>query len=132
MMKFICGMQINIEVFYKLILSFWMCVARHAHATENKFAYLCTISRKTWGMKLIFCLQINTKVLYRLIVSLWVCLARHAQRTQSNKFATSLQHLKENLKDEVDFLPVDKHQRFLQINNIILDVCGQTCSNYPK
>ena len=26
MMKFIFGMQINIEVFYKLILSFWVCV----------------------------------------------------------------------------------------------------------
>ena len=27
-----------------------------------KFAYLCNIFRKAWGMKLIFCLQINTKV----------------------------------------------------------------------
>ena len=25
MMKFIFGMQINLEVFYKLILSFWVC-----------------------------------------------------------------------------------------------------------
>ena len=54
MMKCIFGMQINIEVFYKLILSFWVCVARHAQSTENKkFAYLSNISRKTWGMKLI-------------------------------------------------------------------------------
>ena len=28
-MKFIFGMQISIEVFYKLILSFWVCVIRH-------------------------------------------------------------------------------------------------------
>ena len=45
---------------------------------------------------------------------LWVCVARHAQITQS-KFPISLQYLKENMKDEVDFLPVDECQRFLQM-----------------
>ena len=44
--------------------------------------------------------------------------------------------------DKVDFLPVDKHesllqrllkrQSFLQIDTIILGVCGQACPNYPK
>ena len=39
MMKFIVGMPITIEVFYELILSFWMFVARHAYSTQNnKFA----------------------------------------------------------------------------------------------
>ena len=42
-----------------------------------------------------------------------------------------MQYLKKNEKDEVDFLP-DKHQRFLQVDTIILDVCGQACPNYPK
>ena len=37
-----------------------------------------------------------------------------------------------NMKDEVDFFPADKRQRFLQSNTIILDVCGQACPNYPK
>ena len=55
-----------------------------------------------------------------------------AQSTQTSKFTISLQYLKENVKDEVDFLPADKHQRFLQIDNIILGVCEQTCPNYPK
>ena len=35
MMKLIFGMQINIEVFYKLIVSFWLCVTRHAKSTQN-------------------------------------------------------------------------------------------------
>ena len=35
MMKFSFGMQINIEVFYKLILPFWMCVTRHVQSTQN-------------------------------------------------------------------------------------------------
>ena len=36
------------------------------------------------------------------------------------------------MKDEADFLPADKHQRFLQIDTIILDVYGQACLNYSK
>ena len=63
-------------------------------------------------------------VFHELIVSLWVCVARHAQRTQTNKFAASLQYLKENVKDEADFLPSDKHQRFLQMDTTILGVCN--------
>ena len=106
-------MQINIEVFYKLILSFWVCVTRHAQSTQNKkFAYLCNISRKAWVMKLVFCLQVKTKVFYKLIVSLWVC--------KNIKFTISLQFLKANEKDETDFLPAYKRQRFLQFDIIIL------------
>ena len=52
-------------------------VAKNAQSTQNKmFAYLCNISRKTWGTKLIFFLQVNTKFFYKLIVKLWVWLAR--------------------------------------------------------
>ena len=121
-MEFIFGMQVNIEVFYKLILPIWVCVASHAQSTQNKkFAYLCNISRKTWGMTLIFCVQINTKVFCKLIVSLWRCIARHAQSTQ-NKFAISLRYLNENVKVKVDVLSADKHQRFLQMDLVILGV----------
>ena len=80
-------------------------------------------------MKLIFCLQINTKIFYKLIVLLWDCVARHAQSTQNNKFTTSLWYLKENVKDEVDLLPTDERQSFIQIAIIILGMCGQ---EYPN
>ena len=123
MMKFIFCMQINIEVFYKLILSFWVSVTRHTQSTQNKFAYLCNISIKAWGIKLIFCLQIIIKAFYEMIVSHWVCIARHAQITQNNRFAICLQYVKENMKDEVDLLPADKRRRFLQGDTIILGVC---------
>ena len=89
MMKFIFCMQINTEVLYKLILSFWVSVTRHAQSTENKFAYLCHISIKVWE-KLIFCLQIKIKVFYKMI-SFCACLANHAQSTQNNRFTISLQ-----------------------------------------
>ena len=51
--------------------------------------------------------------------------------TQNHKVAISFQYLKENVKDEVDFLPADK-QSFLQTDTIILSVCGQACPNYLK
>ena len=46
-------------------------------------------------------------------------MTRHSQITQNNKFAISLQYLKE-LSDEVDFLHVDKHESLLQIHSMIL------------
>ena len=42
----------------------------------------------------------------------------------------SLQCLKENMKDEIDFVPADKHQRFLQIDTIILGLC--VAANYAQ
>ena len=49
MMKFVFGMQINIEVFYKLILLFWVYVSSFAQVTQNKvciyFQYLQTNMR---------------------------------------------------------------------------------------
>ena len=83
-------------------------------------------------MKLIFYSQIKKKVFYKLIVSLWVCVAIYVQSAQNNKFVVSLQHLKENVKDEVFFLSAEKSRRLLQVDTIILSVCGQTCSNTQK
>ena len=75
-------MQKNIEVSYRLILSFWVCIARHAQSTQNKkFAYLCNISRKAW---------------------------------------------------EIDFLPAIKHESFLQVDSITLDLRSQVCPKYSK
>ena len=36
--------------------------------------------------------------------------------SQNSKFAMSLQYLKKEVRDEVDFLDVDKHQSFLQVD----------------
>ena len=108
-----------------------MCVALHAQSIQNKkFAYLSYISRKTWGMKLFFVCRLTQKFSAGFL--LWVCVSRHAQSTQSNKFATSLQYLKKTLKDGVDFLPADKHQRLFQVDTITVGMCDQACPNYPK
>ena len=47
-------------------------------------------------------------------------MARHAHITQNNKFAISLQHLKKEVSDAVDFLHADKLESLLQIDTIIL------------
>ena len=96
MMKCIFGKQIN-RSFCKLIVSFEVCVARPGQSTQNKFAYLCGICRKT--LDEVFCLWINSNVLYKLIASLWVCIARHVQSTHNDKFMIFLKYLKKNVKD---------------------------------
>ena len=41
---------------------------------------------------------------------------KHSQSSQNSKFAMSLQYLKKEVRDEVDFLDADKHQSFLQVD----------------
>ena len=65
-------------------------------------------------------MQINMKVSY----DFWWGMIKHSQSTQKNKFAMSLQNLRKNEKNEVGFLHADKNQRFLQMDTIILGVCG--------
>ena len=59
-------------------------------------------------------------------------MTRHAQITQSNKFTISWQYLKKEVSDEVDFLHVNKHESFLQIDNTIFDGDGLTFPMFPK
>ena len=96
-----------------------MCVTRHDQSTQNKksaYIFAC----------------INTKVFYKMIVLLWVYVARHVQSTQSSKFAMSFQYVQKSMRDEVDFVPADNHERFLQGDSITLGVHSQACSKYPK
>ena len=48
-----------------------------------------------------------------------MCMARYAQITQNNKIAISLQYLKKEVNDGVDFLHAGKHESLLQIDTII-------------
>ena len=82
-------------------------------------------------MNLIFSLQINIKD-FKLLLSFQVCVARHAQTTQNNKFAISLQYLKKEVSDEVDFLHADKHESFLQIDAVIFYGGWSSVPKEPK
>ena len=72
------------------------------------------------------------KVFCKLIPSFLLAIARHAQSTK-NKFALSLQHLKKEGSEELDFLHADdKHQYVLQVGTIKFGGHGQSCPKYPK
>ena len=43
-------------------------------------------------------------------------MVKHSQVSQNSKFAMSLQFLKREVKDEVDFFHADKHQSFLLVD----------------
>ena len=49
-----------------------------------------------------------------------MCVARYAQIIQNKKFAISLQYLKKEVNDGVDFLHAGKHENLLQIDTMIL------------
>ena len=49
-----------------------------------------------------------------------MCATRNVQITQYKKFAFSLQYLKKEVSDEVNFLHADKHESLLQIDAMIL------------
>ena len=59
-------------------------------------------------------------------------MTRHAHITQYNKIAISLQYIKKEVSDEIDFLHVDKHESSLQIDSMIFDGDGQTFPKFPK
>ena len=81
----------------------------YAKYPENKFVYIFAISREKNGRRSWFCyLQINAKLLCKLILSYHFRCVWHSQITQNNKFAISLQYIKNEVSDEVDFLHADK------------------------
>ena len=61
-------------------------------------------------------LQINTMVLMGMV--------KYSQSSQNSKFSMSLQYLKKEVRDEVEFLDAEKHQSFLQVdfNNLGIKV----------
>ena len=74
----------------------------------------------------------NGEVYYKLILSFEVCVIKHAQNTQNNKFAISLQYLKKDVNDEVDFLHADKPKGLLQIDIMIFDGDSQAFPNFQN
>ena len=52
--------------------------------------------------------------------------------TQNNKFVVSMQHLKKEVSDKIDFFfRVDKHESFAQIDTMIFDGDSQALPKFP-
>ena len=86
-MKFIFGIEINMEVFYLLILSFWVCVTRHAQSTQNnQFAIFLQYLKRDVSDEFDFfhadkykgLLQIDTMTLMEIV--------RHSENSQKISF----------------------------------------------
>ena len=121
-MKLIFCVQINTRIFYKLIVSLWVCVARRAQSTQNNKPTMSLqyLKESVKDKVDFFCPQINVKGFFKLILLFWVNVARHVQIAINNKVAISLQYLKKKVSDEVDFLHLDKHESLLQLDTMIL------------
>ena len=59
-------------------------------------------------------LHIDTVILMEMV--------KHSQSSQTRKLAMSLQYLKKEVRNEVDFLHADKHESFLQVDFNILGI----------
>ena len=115
MMKFIFGIEINMEVFYMLMLSFWVCVTRHAQSTQNnQFAISLQYLKKDVSDELDFLHADKHKSLLQIDTMTLMEICRHYQKSQNNEFSMHLQYFKKEFRDEVDFL--HKLQSFLQFD----------------
>ena len=75
-------------------------------------------------MKFIFGMHINIVVFYKFILLFWVQpgMPKVRKIRSLHIFAIS----------QLDFLPANKREHFLQVDSISLGLPSQTCSKYPK
>ena len=71
-MKLLFCVQINVKGFFSLILSFWVCMARHAKIAKNKFSislqyYLKEVSDDVDFLQTECFLQIDTIILMGMV-----------------------------------------------------------------
>ena len=72
-------------------------------------------------------LQIDTMILW-----LWLGMVKHSQSLPKSKLVMSLQFLKKEARDDVNFLHAEKHQSFLQVgfNTLGVKVSYKWCYHY--
>ena len=73
-----------------------------------------------------FCMKISIKLSYKLIPLILVCMVRPAQITQINKFAKSLQYLKIEVRNEVDFFTMRNTVFYKLILSFLMVVARHT------
>ena len=115
-MKLIFYLQISTDFFYKLIVSLWVCMVRHAQSTQsNNFIISLQYLQSSENSKLTVPVQylkkedrdeagflhadnyqsslqvdfntLGTKGGYKVILGLLISMVKHSQITQSNNFA---------------------------------------------
>ena len=79
------------------------------------------------------------KVSYKSILWFWLGWSSIPKVPKNSKFAMPLQYLKQEVRDEVDFLHADKHQSWFQhfwhqsfLQGFLIDEHNQSFSKYSK
>ena len=102
---------INMQGFFKLILSFYVCVSGYVQVTQNnKFAISLNYLKKEVSDKLIFCMQVSMKVSYKLILWYWLGWSSILKVSKMASFQRLFNIPNRNLEMKFIFLYVDKHQ----------------------
>ena len=70
-------------------------------------------------------------MVYKLILLCWLCVARQSKAPKIRSFHIFAISPK-NMWGEAYFFPADKHNSFLQLENITLGVHSQAFPKYPK
>ena len=103
-MKMLFCLQININVFYKFIVSLWVCKVRHTQSTQNnKFAISFQCLLENVKDKVDF-LHAEVHEGFLLINTVLIGMVKHSKSSRNSRFAMSLQYLKKEVSDEVHFL----------------------------
>ena len=107
-MELIFTQLIIVKRFFNVMLSFLICVSRHAQITQNKrFAISLQYIKRKVNDKVDFLhagkhenlLQVDTMILLETV--------KHFQSSQNSKFTMAVQISKKEVRGEVDFVPAD-------------------------
>ena len=91
-------LQINTKVFYKLIVSLWLCVARHAQSTLNiKFSISLQYLEREVRNGVHFLHADKHQSFYNLALSFLMEVVRHVQSTQNKRLVIFLQYIKKKV-----------------------------------
>ena len=79
------------EVFYKLIISFWVCVTKNAQSTQNnKFAISLQYLYKDVSDEVDFLHSDKHKDLLQIDATILMEIVRHSQNSEKSKFSMFL------------------------------------------
>ena len=92
-MKLLFCLQINTKIFYKILVSFWVCKQPCPKYSNNKFTISLQFLKQIGKNEVSFSLADKHQGFLQ-IDTIILGVARHAQITQNNEFAISLQYLK--------------------------------------
>ena len=109
------SLLILVKRFFRVTLSFLMCVARHYQITQNKkFAISLQYLKREVNDKVDILHAGKHEILLQIDTMILIEMIKHFQSSQYSKFAISVQYLKKEAEDKLIFLHADKYRSGLQ------------------